>query len=231
MASLRLSGCLINMSQHLFCKAADYFLLQARPITLLKWYHINQNLTRWQIWSYQIPRDTTPNMSLSQDSSAGMPPPCQIYCPTGSQRASWENYHIQKSGSTYENAIWKVKARRLWTVERVKWIERDWLHFNIFSSFHAILCNKTRWLSLVARTSPLTLYMMMFIHHIMTATSNKQQTCKPSNLKYADATCAPRNTDHFSLCSEWLFALFKLDFPSTGNSHKPECVIKYTSIR
>lgn len=99
-ASVQHSGCLISMAQHLFCGEADYFLQQARPITLVKWYHINQNLTRWQIWSYQIPRDTVTNMSLSQVLSAGMPPPYQIYHPTGSRRLSRGNYHIQKSGST-----------------------------------------------------------------------------------------------------------------------------------
>lgn len=90
-ASVQHSGCLISMAQHLFCGEADYFLQQARPITLVKWYHINQNLTRWQIWSYQIPRDTITNMSLSQELSAGMPPLYQIYHPTGSQRVSGGN--------------------------------------------------------------------------------------------------------------------------------------------
>lgn len=62
----------------------------------------------------------------------------------------------------------------------------------------------------------------MFIHHIMTATSNQQQTCKPSNLKYADATHRHINTDHFgSALSGFFFSLFKLDFPSTGNSPGP----------
>lgn len=139
--------------------------------------------------------------------------------------------YSEKWKHKYDNAIQKVQACWLWAAERVKWIERDWLHFNIFSSFRVILCNKTRRPPLVARASPLTLYMMMFIHHIVTATSKEQQTCKPSNLKYADATWAPINTDRFSLCTEWPFVLFKLDFPSTGNSHQPECVIKYTSIR
>lgn len=80
-ASVQHSGRLISMAQHLFCREADYFLQQARPITLVKWYHINQNLTRWQIWSYQIPGDTLTNMSLSQVLSAGMPPPSRIHHP------------------------------------------------------------------------------------------------------------------------------------------------------
>lgn len=84
-ASVQHSGRLISMAQHLFCGEADYFLQQARAITLVKWYHINQNLTRWQIWSYQIPRDTVTNMSLSQELSAGKTAPHRIYHPTGSQ--------------------------------------------------------------------------------------------------------------------------------------------------
>lgn len=51
---------------------------------------------------------------------------------------------------------------------------------------------------------------------------NQQQTCKPSNLKYADAMRRHINTDHFSSAlSGFFFSLFKLDFPSTGNSHNP----------
>lgn len=105
-ASVQHSGCLISMAQHLFCGEADYFLQQTGPITLVKWYHINQNLTRWQIWSYQIPRDTVTNMSLSQVLSTGMPPPYQIYHPTGSQRLSRGNYHIQREGA---QVVWKCK--------------------------------------------------------------------------------------------------------------------------
>lgn len=48
-ASARHSGRLISMAQHLFCEEADYFLQQAGPITLAGRYHINQNLTRWQM--------------------------------------------------------------------------------------------------------------------------------------------------------------------------------------
>lgn len=195
-ASVQHSGCLISMAQHLFCGEADHFLQQARPITLVKWYHINQNLTRWQIWSYQIPRDTITNMSLSQMLSAGMPPPYQIYHPTGSQRVSRGNYHIQKSGST-SMKMWWVKFKqagfgqwRGWS----GWEESD----AAVISFQAILGDITRRLSLAEPTSPLTLYMMMFIHHILTATSNQQQACKPSNLKYADGTRRHISTEHFS---------------------------------
>lgn len=77
----------------------------------------------------------------------------------------------------------------------------------------------------------LTFYMMIFIHHIMTAKSRQQQTCKPSNLEYADTTCRHINTGMLQLCFVWppFFVLFKLDFQSAGNSHNTACVIKYTS--
>lgn len=70
--------------------------------------------------------------------------------------------------------------------------------------------------------SPFTLYMMMFIHHVMTATSNHQQTRKPSNLKYADTARRHANTEHLSsalsglfVCLNYIFIL--LGIPTTQN--------------
>lgn len=141
-ASVQHSGCLISMAQHLFCREADYFLQQARPITLVKWYHINQNLTRWQIWSYQIPRDTITNMSLSQVLSAGMPPPYQIYRPTGSRKLSLGNYHIQRSGRTSGMKMWMVKFKQVGFGKRRGW--SVWRATGpAVMRFRAILANKT----------------------------------------------------------------------------------------
>lgn len=64
--------------------------------------------------------------------------------------------------------------------------------------------------------------MMMLIHHVMTATSNQQQTRKPSNLKYADTTRRHANTEHLSsalsglfVCLNYIFIL--LGIPTTQN--------------
>jgi len=187
-ASVQLMGCLISMAQHLFCGKADYFLQQARPITLVKWYHINQNLTRWQIWSYQIPRDTVTNMSLSQVLSAGMLLPYQIYHPTGSQRKL--PYSEKWEYKTYGKWKWESSSRlALGSGEGA--IVRKKLRFR---DLQVILDRKTCRLFPGAQPSPFTLYIMIFIHHMMTVASNQQQTCKPSNLKYADTMCRHINT-------------------------------------
>lgn len=96
-ASVQHMGCLISIAQHLFCGKTDYFLQQARPITLVKWYHINQNLTRWQIWSYQIQRDTVTNMSLSQELSLQV---CLCHIKYVILQDLWGNDHIRESRST-----------------------------------------------------------------------------------------------------------------------------------
>lgn len=157
------------MARRLFSGKADYFLQQASPITSVKWYHINQNLTRWQIWSYQIPRDTVTNMSLSQVLSVGMPLPYQIYHPPRISEAFQGKlpYSEKWKHKWYENVNRKTCFG---AVERVRCSEREWSHYNTFSGQS---WRKNSGVSLDLRPFPLTFYIMKRIYHIMTATSEQ----------------------------------------------------------
>lgn len=129
-------------------------------------------------------------MSLSQGPSAGMPRSYQIYHPA--ERASLKGPPLEitifrKVGAQSGNVMGKVQTRRLRAAKRDRTSAMPLRY-----PFRVILSDKT-W-----QHSPLTLYMTMFIHLTLTGTSNRWQTCKPSNLKYADATRGLINTDHFS---------------------------------
>lgn len=124
-------------------------------------------------------------MSLSQQPCRYASVRPNISSPRVSKGFSWKLPYSERWKRKYENVIGEVQA-----VPARGGQQGQNKPGPAPTSLWVILSDKTWQLSL------LTLYTTMFIHHILTTTSNRWQTCKASSLKYADATGGLIN--HFS---------------------------------